>query len=178
MRLLSALILNTAITGIFVTASFGQNLPNNSSFFTGNPPILLNAQTPDNRVNWPNPHYYFTFKVPANCPESLGKITILPQTSANPINFNINNTKAFLGTQNHKGKVISITASQTKDGLISVVLNPPISPNTTFTISLEAEQNPSIGGVYQFTVQGFPSGENPVGLNLGVGRISIYSGFR
>ncbi len=42
---------------------------------------------------------------------------------------------------------------------INVSFEPPVSPGTTFSISLQAKQNPSDGGIYLFTVNAFPAGE-------------------
>jgi len=152
-----------------------QNLPDNSTFFTGNPPSLVDASTPTSLVNWPSPQYYFTFQIPADSPQSVGQVTFIPDASGDPIAFTLPKTTAFQGTQNQQGKAIAVTASQDKNGTISAVFSPPIAPGTTFTVSLQAVRNPSLSGVYQFRVQAFPAGTSPQGLDLGIGRFSFYS---
>jgi hypothetical protein len=175
-KFVTGLFVNTAFASLFTCASFAQIAPNNSSFFTGNPPSLVSVQTPDNSINWPYPHYYFTISIPSNSIESVGKVTIFPQVGPSSVTFDINSTQASLGSNiNRLGKSIPLTASQSSDGLITVKFNQPIPPGSIFTIVLEAAQNPSIDGIYQYTVSAFPSGSNPIGLDLGVGRISIYS---
>ena len=54
---------------------------------------------------------------------------------------------------------------------------PPIPPGTTFSIRLEANENPSVPGTYLFSVTTFPAGQNPIGFDLGVGRLSFYQTF-
>jgi hypothetical protein len=175
MRLLPLVILNAIASSLVATAAFSQPQSSEPTFFTGSPPSLVNTGSPENSVNWPSARYYYTFQLPSDSPESLGKVTFAPQPSGEPIVFDLANTTAFQGTQNQQGKSLSVQTSQAKDGTISVQFNPPVPPGTTFTVSLQAVQNPSEGGVYQFTVQGFPAGVNPTGFDLGVGRFAIYT---
>jgi len=157
------------------TATFSQNVPSNPTFFTGSSPRLVTAGTPNNRVNLPSPRYFFTLQLPADSPESLGKVTIIPQASSNPIVFNLAGTTAFQGTQAQHGQALTVTAHQEKEGAIAIAFDPPIPPGMTFTISLKALQNPPFSGIYQFSVQAFPAGVNPTGMALGVGRLSFLS---
>jgi hypothetical protein len=53
----------------------------------------------------------------------------------------------------------------------------PVPPGTTFTIALQTVRNPSLAGTYLFRVQAFPSGPEPVGFDLGVGRFTFYQRF-
>lgn len=175
MRLFPLVVFNAIASSLVTTAALSQPQPPDPTFFTGNPPSLVSAGTPDSSVNWPSARYYFTFQLPSDSPESVGKVSFIPQPSGDPIVFNVANTTAFQGTQNQQGKALTIQASQTPDGTIAVQFNPPVPPGTTFTVSLQTVQNPSEAGVYQFTVQGFPAGANPTGFDLGVGRFSIYS---
>ncbi len=182
MHFLPLITLTLSIASIAIApVTLTQDLPfpANSSFFTGEPPTLVSAETPDSSINWPSAHYYFTFNVPASCPESLGKVTVAPEASFESIAFDLSATQAFEGTQNNRGKAIALQ-SVTQDPqtqMITIAFAPPVPPNTTFTISLQAVQNPSVSGEYLFRVQGFPAGDNPIGLDLGVGRLSFYQPF-
>lgn len=159
---------------------FAQTLPfsENSTFFTGQPPMLVSTETLESRINWPDAHYYFTFNLPNNSVQSLGKVSIQQQPSFENIQFNLTNTTAFQGDQNNQGQAFTLKASQDpQTQAITVTFEPPISPGTTFSIRLEANQNPSVAGTYLFSVTTFPAGPNPIGLDMGVGRLSFYQGF-
>lgn len=152
--------------------------PANSTFFTGDPPSLVGVETPDSLAGWPRPHYFFTFNVPASSPESVGKITITPEASGFPISCDLSKTQAFEGSKKKKGQTLTLQ-SVTQDPntqMITISLVPPVPPGTTFTIDLQAYNNPP-EGTYLFRVQGFPAGDNPTGLDLGVGRLSFYRRF-
>jgi hypothetical protein len=169
----SALIVSSSI-------ALSQNFPYpaNSTFFTGQPPVLVTAETLDSYVGWPNAHYYFTCQLPASSVESLGQVTIQQETSIETINFNLSDTYVFQGTQNNRGQAIAFKVTQdAKTQAINVTFEPPISPGTTFTVRLEATQNPSQSGVYLFRVSTFPAGSSPIGLDMGVGRLSFYQRF-
>ncbi len=177
-RSLTPLIPLALVSGVLVTpVSFAQSLSDNPTYFTGEPPSLVSVETPDTSVNWPSAHYYFTFNLPSTSPESLGQVTITQEVSGETIEFNLQNTKAFQGNPKQIIDLKSVTQDpQTQT--ITIVFASPVAPNTQFTISLEATQNPSEDGTYIFRVQGFPDGNNPVGLDLGVGQLSFYRLFR
>lgn len=175
MRILSVVILNAIASTLGATLALSQPQTPDPTFFTGNPPALVNAGSPDNSVNWPSARYYFTFQLPSDSPQSFGQATFAPQPSGEPIVFDLAKTTAFQGTQNQQGKSLTIQTRQDANGTIYVQFTPPVPPGTTFTVSLQAVQNPSEAGVYQFTVQGFPAGANPTGFDIGMGRFSIYS---
>lgn len=85
--------------------------PNNGTFFTGQPPVLVTAETPDTWIGWPNAHYYFTFNLPQNSVESLGKVTIQQQENVETIQFNLNDTHAFIGTQRNPSQNLNFTTT-------------------------------------------------------------------
>ncbi|ACK72219.1 conserved hypothetical protein [Gloeothece citriformis PCC 7424] len=185
MRFLPLLTLTlgvSSLSGLALTPSaLSQQLPypENSTFFTGEPPSLVSADTPDSSVGWPEPHYYFTLNLPASSKESLAKITIAPEMSGDPISFNLSKTQAFQGTSKSKGEDLTLqSVTQDKDTqLINVVFASPVPPGTTFTVVLQPFNNPWESGTYLFTVQAFPAAENPIGIDLGVGRFTFYRRF-
>jgi hypothetical protein len=153
--------------------------PANATFFSGDPPSLVTAGTRDSDVNWPESRYYFTFNVPATSGTSLGKVTITPEPNPEVISFMLDKTEAFQGTQNQRGAKLAL-GSMTQDPQsqsIIVTFAKPAPPGTTFTIVLQTVQNPSLAGTYLFRVQAFPSGPEPVGFDLGVGRFTFYQRF-
>lgn len=181
MRLFPLLTLTVCASNLALTPlALTQDLPfpANSTFFTGNPPSLVSVETPDSIVGWRFPHYFFTFNVPASSPESLGKVTIAPEASGFAIAFDLSKTQAFQGTKEKKDQAITLQSvtQDPKTQIITITFAPPVPPGTTFTIDLQAYQNPP-AGIYLFRVQGFPAGDNPIGLDLGVGRLSFYQPF-
>ena len=153
-----------------------NQLSGNSTFFTGEPPRLVSTDTPYKWIDYPTPKYFFTINLPQDSVESLGKVTIHPQESGDPIQFNLSNTKAFQGTHHDRGQALTLkeVTQDSQTQTISITFSPPVPPGTTLNISLQARQNPSVGGVYLFRVRAFPAGENPSGLDLGVGRLEFY----
>jgi hypothetical protein len=173
MRLISPIILSASSLSLSFSA-YAQQL-NDSTFFTGQPPLFVGAQTPDSTVNWPNAHYYFTFHLPNNSVESLGKVTIQQQENVSIIPLDSASTYAFIGTQGNVSKPLAIQTTQDpQTQAVTVVFNPPVPPGTTFTIRLEAQRNPPNEGTYLYSVTTFPAGNNPTGLPMGVGRLSFY----
>ena len=162
------------------TGVIAQELPfpANSTFFTGQPPSMVNVGTLNSSVNWPSPLYYFTFNLPKNSVESLGKITIQQQVNVETIQFTLSQTQVFKGTQNNQGpKLTAKVAQDPKTKTIEIAFDPPVPPNTTFTVGLQAVQNPSTSGVYLFTLQAFPAGKNPTAFPLSVARLQFYEQF-
>jgi hypothetical protein len=140
---------------------------------------LVTAGTRDSDVNWPESRYYFTFNVPTTSGTSLGKVTITPEANPEVISFMLNKTEAFQGTQNQRGAKLALgfITQDPQSQSIVITLAKPVPPGTTFTIVLQTVQNPSLAGTYLFRVQAFPSGPEPVGFDLGVGRFTFYQRF-
>jgi hypothetical protein len=182
MRILPLLTLTVSVAGIAIAPNLlaqEQQVPANSTSFTGGVPTLVSADAPYNSVNYLLPQYFFTINLPAEANQSLGQVTIQQQESPYTIQFVLDKTQAFQGTENKQGQALELkeVTQDPQTQTINVSFDPPVPPDTTFTISLQARQNPSVGGVYLFTVQAFPAGENPMGLDLGVGRLQFYEPF-
>lgn len=176
MKLISPIILS--ISSLSLSLSAYAQMTNDSNFFTGQPPLFVGAQSPDTAINWPNAHYYFTFHLPNNSVESLGKVTIQQQENVSIIPLDSSSTYAFIGTQGNVGKPLAIQTTQDpQTQAVTVVFNSPVPPGTTFTIRLEAQRNPSNEGTYLYSVTTFPAGNNPTGLPMGVGRLSFHQLF-
>lgn len=171
-KLLSPFLITSSL--FFSLSTYAQQT-DNPNFFTGQPPIFVGAQTPDSTINWPNAHYYFTFHLPNNSIESLGKVTIQQQQNVDVIPIDISSTYAFIGTQGNVGKPLSIKTTQDpQTQAVTVVFDPPVPPGTTFSVRLEAFRNPPDDDTYLYSVTAFPTGNNATGLPMGVGRFSFY----
>ncbi len=141
----------------------------------GGAPQLVEFRSPHKTTSYPNATYYMTMKVPPNS-SAVGQVSVQQQTNVDTINLNLNKTEAFVINENNKKvKVpVTVTSSKNSSNTIDVSFDSPIQGNNTVTIALKAKRNPSSDGVFQFTIKVFPHGINPVGFNLGVGRIHIY----
>jgi hypothetical protein len=158
-----------------------QNLPYpaNSSVFTGEPPALVSADTPDTTIGWPRPHYYFTFNVPNSTQPGVAQVIVTPNPSGDPIAFDLQKTSAFQGNRRNRGENIPIQSvnQDAKTQEISIAFATPIAPGSTFTVSLQPYNNPGEAGTYIFSVQVLPAGSNPIAFDVGIGRFSFYPPF-
>jgi hypothetical protein len=138
-------------------------------------PRLLGAATTFNRAYTPGGTYYFNVTIPENAGASLQEIT-LTQVQGEDIDYRFEETEAFEGTHRHRGadlKPIKV-ANNLETRSISVTFSAPVPPGKTVTIGLSPTRNP-MDGVYLFKVTVFPQGDNPQGLDLGVGRLHFYN---
>ena len=182
MRILPLLILTISTTAMALTTKAQTQetqLPENSTSFTVGVPTLVSADAPHDNVNYLLPKYFFTLNLPGDANHSLGQVTIQQKESPDTIEFELDKTQAFEGTENKQGQALKLkeVTIEPQTQTINVSFSPPVPPDTTFTISLQAKRNPSIGGVYLFRVNAFPAGDNPMGLDLGVGRLQFYQQF-
>ncbi|QLE39687.1 DUF2808 domain-containing protein [Nostoc sp. C052] len=151
------------------------------------PPKLVNATTTYKEVNVWGATYYFTINVPENAGESLQKVTIAQKEGSENIRYNLDDTRAFIGTRDACGGLCLRKETQLKLGsvtndrntrTVSVNFDPPVTPGQTITIALRPVSNPSFSGVYLLGVTAFPVGEKSHGQFLGFGRFQFYSNGR
>ncbi|MEH1785656.1 MAG: DUF2808 domain-containing protein [Nostoc sp.] len=151
------------------------------------PPKLVKATTTYNDVNVLSATYYFTINVPENAGESLQKVTIAQKEGSENIRYNLDDTRAFVGTRDACGRLRLRKETQLKLGpvtndrdtrTVSVNFDPPVTPGQTITIALRPVSNPSFSGVYLLGVTAFPVGEKSHGQFLGFGRFQFYSNDR
>lgn len=168
--LLSTYLLGTG----FIDA---QVLAQRPTAFTGKPPALVNASVPHSETNWRLPWYYFTLNLPAQTAQSLSKVTIKQGQNIEEIDFILEDTRAFQGDSHNKGEAITIQQvnQDPVSKTIEIVFDSPIPPGTLFTVGLRARKNPMNSGIYLFRILAFPAGDNPVAMDLGVGRLTFYS---
>ena len=137
-------------------------------------PRLIRTAASNTSSNTPST-YQFTIEVPEDAGEALKAVTISPKKNADKINFNVSNSKAFIGDSFAGGTDLSLAnigGSQINDSNeVTFVFDEPVQPGNTVTVSLKTSRNPGDGGVYLFGVTAFPEGENSPGLYLGSGRL-------
>jgi hypothetical protein len=139
-------------------------------------PRLLDVITTYRGARIRTPTYYYTIDLPNESGQPLQTITINKRQGFEVIDYYPERTFAFQGTPNHRGKPLPVgetTWDETTETM-TIILDPPVSPGTTFTVGLKAKQNPQYGGNYLFGVTVFPPGNNPMDLYLGSGKLYFY----
>lgn len=148
------------------------------------PPKLVSATTTYKDVNFWDATYYFTINVPENAGESLQKVTIAQREGAENIRYNLNDTRAFVGTSDaysglrlrkESRLTLGAVTDERETRTVTVNFEPPVTPGQTVTIALRPVSNPSFSGVYLLGVTAFPVGEKSHGQFLGFGRFQFYS---
>lgn len=139
-------------------------------------PRLVAATTTLKDINAWGATYYFTINLPQNAGEPLQKVTFNQHEGVDNIRFDLEDTRAFVGTRRNKGENISLGAvtRDKKTRTVTVEFNPPIAPGKTITIGLRPVRNPFSSGVYLFGVRAFPPGEKTAGQFMGYGRLQFY----
>lgn len=145
------------------------------------PPTLLDSATTRNQAAAWGGTYYFTLGVPADAGEPLQRVAIAQQngeTSFRQVEFDTEDTFAFLGTRGQRGEALTIRDVNWDEETqtVEVVFDPPVPPGRAVTVGLRPERNPRNGGVYLFGVTAYPAGAEVHGQFLGYGRFHFYEG--
>lgn len=138
---------------------------------------LVDAHATFSGVRVRQARYYFDLELPPDIGEPLQKVVIQQRSGGDEVKFRPDKTQAYFG--NHHDKQESLEVTTTIDEAtaeVTVSFNPPIPPGSAVTIGIKPKQNPDYAGVYLFGVTAFPSGEKPVGMYLGPGRLHFYRG--
>ncbi|MEH2460050.1 DUF2808 domain-containing protein [Nostoc sp.] len=170
------LSLAISIAGVAGTVTQAVQLRDGTVYFV-QPPKLVKATTTYKDVNILGGTYYFTINLPENAGESLQKVTIAQREGVENIDYNLNDTRAFVGTSDRKEMRLKLGAvtNERDTCTVSVNFDPPVTPGQTITIALRPVSNPSFSGVYLLGVTAFPVGENSHCQFLGFGRFQFYS---
>jgi Protein of unknown function (DUF2808) len=172
-NLLSTLFIGVGVCSLPQLAANAVTLGSGTIAFS-QPPRLVSATTPYNDVNVSDSTYYFTVEVPESAGESLQQVTFTQVTGIDRIEFNQNDTAAFVGTGDRRGEKLAVKSLVSNDQQnFTVNFARPISPGQTVTIGLRTYRNPANDGVYLFGVKAFPSGKQTIGKFLGVGRLQF-----
>ncbi|MEH2238726.1 DUF2808 domain-containing protein [Nostoc sp.] len=177
------LSLAISIAGVAVPVTQAVQLRDGIVYFV-QPPKLVKATTTYKDVNVWGATYYFTINLPENAGESLQKVTIAQREGVENIDYNLNDTRAFVGTSDAYGGLrlrkesrltLGSVTNERETRTVTVNFNPPVTPGQTITIALRPVSNPSFSGVYLLGVTAFPVGEKSHGQFLGFGRFQFYS---
>ncbi|WP_100901346.1 DUF2808 domain-containing protein [Nostoc flagelliforme] len=177
------LSLAISIGGVAVPVTQAVQLRDGTVYFV-QPPKLVDATTTYKDVNVWGATYYFKINVPENAGESLQKVTIAQREGAENIRYDLNDTRAFVGTSDAYGGLrlrkesrltLGPVTAERETRTVTVNFNPPVTPGQTVTIALHPVKNPSFSGVYLLGVTAFPVGEKSHGQFLGFGRFQFYS---
>ena len=153
-------------------------LGNGKTFFD-HPPLLLEASTTYKEVWVWSAKYYFTIFLPDNAGEPLKQVIFQQKPSPEMIDFYPEQTIAFMGTRDERGKGLNIQQSQwnPETNSMTITFDPPILPEATITVGLKPLQNPSVAGTYLFGVTVVPEGAIAQSMYLGVGRLHFYKNY-
>ena len=176
----TTLALTAGIGGLAAQVACAIQLRDGTVYFAYPPRLVKATATYNSAGVWGLATYYFTFSLPQNAGEPLGRVTITQQLGADNIHFDLEDSRAFVGTRNRKGPRLTL-GEVTRDGekkTVSVTFEPPVTPGKTVTIGLRPVRNPRVPGVYLFGVTAFPVGEKSHGQFVGYGRIHFYGGGR
>ena len=120
-------------------------------------------------------NYQFTIEVPKNAGAPLKAVTIVQKNSPERIQFEVSESKAFIGDSFAGGPALALASiggeQPAQENSVTIAFDKPVEPGTTVTISLRTLHNPQFGGVYQFGVTAYPVSENSQGLYLGSARL-------
>lgn len=178
--------INARNTGLFwavAIASFGIALTSSAVRFPDGKVAfeagiaLVDAHATFSGVRVRQARYYFDLELPEDLGEPLQKVVIQQRSGGDEVKFRPDKTKAYLGNHHDKQEPLEVTTVFDEDTAeVAVLFNPPIPPGRAVTIGIKPKQNPDYAGVYLFGVTAFPSGDEPVGMYLGPGRLHFYNG--
>jgi hypothetical protein len=145
------------------------------------PPSLLESGATESHTSRGG-MYYFTISVPANAGEPLAGVVVSPKveshhsdnSSDRDVQFNLNETEAFLGTPKQASTAIALqNVEQLPSNDIRINFAQPVQPGTTLTIGLKPSERPSRSRDYQFGLTAFPVAANPAPVSLGNPTVSF-----
>jgi len=140
------------------------------------PPRLVGASTTRNEVYAWGATYYFTLDLLPDAGAALQRVQLAQAKSPDLIRFQLEQSRAFIGTRSQRGAKLSLKTVQLdpETGAVIVDFESPVGPGQQVTIALLPERNPDTSGVYLFGVTAFPAGETVRSQFLGYGRLHFY----
>lgn len=173
--ILTAIVAMASISVIAPEIARGVKLRDGTVSFVQQPRLVESTTTLKDINAW-GATYYFTIDLPENAGEPLQTVTINQHEGVDNIRFDLEDTRAFVGTRRRKGETITLggVTRDKKTRTVTVVFDPPVTPGKTITIGLRPVQNPFSSGVYLFGVKAFPAGAKTAGQFMGYGRLQFY----
>lgn len=107
MTLGTTLALTAGIGGHTTELAQAIQLRDGTVYFV-QPPDLVEATTTFNSVNVWGATYYFTINVPENAGEPLQRVAITQREGTDNIRFDLEDSRAFVGTRSHKGARLTL----------------------------------------------------------------------
>jgi hypothetical protein len=145
--------------------------------FFSDPPQLIRSAASQLGANVPST-YEFTLTVPKDAGQPLKAVKVVQAENMETINFDLGNSKAFLGDRFAGGSEIQLASiggeQPANPGEVTIAFDQPVQPGSTITVAVAAQHNPNWSGVYLFGVTAYPAGENGLGQFLGYGRINFH----
>jgi hypothetical protein len=131
------LSLATSIGGVAVPLTQAVQLRDGTVYFV-QPPNLVEATTTYKDTNVWGATYYFRINIPENAGEPLQKVTITQKEGSENIRYDLNDTRAFVGTRDRKESRLTLGAvtNERKTRTVTVNFEPPVTPGQTVTIAL------------------------------------------
>ena len=158
-----------------VTTPVTQAVQVRGTFYFVQPPDLVSATTTYKSVNVWGATYYFTINIPEKAGEPLQRVTFTQREGTDRVRFDLEDSRAFLGTRYDKGSKLTLgEVTNSEERIVSVRFDPPVPPGRTITVGLRPKRNPRFSGTYLFGVTAFPVGEKSHGQFLGFGRFQFY----
>jgi hypothetical protein len=146
------------------------------SFFI-HPPQLLRVTASQVGSNLAST-YEVSLKVPEDAGQGLKAIKISQSSNLEVINFNVSQSQALVRRQDGADSPLALASvggpQMAQPGEVTVVFEQPVMPGSMVTVMIPTLANPTFGGVYEFGVTAYPSGDNPLGQFLGLRRINFY----
>lgn len=136
---------------------------------------LSDSRTSQASVRFRGATYSFTFDLPETATQPLQRVTIRQQGGA-LVEFDSTRTKAFLNRDSKQDLKLSEVKVDSKTQEVDLVFETPVQPGQTVTVAIRPFENPSVGGVYRFSVKAFPPGGQPQEQFLGYGPLRFFDG--
>lgn len=137
-------------------------------------PRLISVTTTNNTIRAWSAVYYFTIELPEDATEPLKKLEISQTQGFDVPGYEVQRTRVFAGDRRNRGRSFTIEEVAIANRTLTLTLEEPIPPGTTFTVGLYPLRNPNVTGVYLFGVTAFPQGAKPQKAFLGFGRLHFY----
>ena len=141
------------------------------------PPRVIAASVSNANSRQRNSTYFFTIAHSENAGEPLQKLLIEPRDGLlSQWPLRIEDSRAFVGTRFDRGAELALSSiiQDADTQVVTLVLDTPVPPGTTFTIRLRPQRTPRRAGVYLYRITAFPAGERGRPQFAGFGRLNFF----
>ncbi len=119
--------------------------------------------------------YSFTMTLPEHPDNRFARLsfTELNQDNIAPLQFDLSQTQAFIGTSTGGSAVRINDVWIDETGTFWIEFNPTLSPKTTLTVTFKAQASTS--KIYNYSVAAYPNTQRPVAVFVGNGSLTVGS---